>query len=554
MLEDENEWVNNYYPSPGEENESVIIEATPLTLGEEYIPQFSAESGFYDSDFLLEMTTREGCEIYYTLDGSEPSKDSILYTEPLLITDATSQPNKWCTRTDFSVKEYVVPDFLVDKCTVIRAVAVSGEGRYSEEMTASYYVGYEGRYGYNNGYTISIITDPDNLFSHEKGIYVIGAVGEMNPESLGQGSTAVVNYKCDGEGWRRPAIVQVFNEEKECIYQQEIMLSIHGGFSTTATQKSFNLVAKEGEKIFPGLFSDKHSSLILRAGGVNDVASTKFRDVLNQSLVADRNFATQESVPCQVFLDGEYWGFYNLRERLDLSMITAKYDIPEEHIIFVKNSIVLGRDDEDIRYYKDVVNFAVSNDMSVMENYRQIEDRIDIQSYIEYCCMEIFCASSDAFLNNYALWRTDTVTTEPYWDGKWRWVVFDTDDSANMQKDWTAPQIDSFVEGHWHMDPMDEPLFSSLIKNEEFRIKFAETFYEMCENEYNIDRVYEYIENLESTYTEGCVLSHRRYYDPQYSEEDYHDEVSEVSFFYASRAHFIIPYMEEHILGYSSEE
>lgn len=550
-FEEEETWINNCLPSPGLENKK-IIEEKPCMLDDEYIPVFSKQSGFYDSDFYLEMKTVEGYDIYYTLDGSVPSKDSMLYKEPILIEDVTANPNKWCTRTDFSVVEYRIPDEPVDKCTIVRAVAVSEAGEYSEENTASYFVGYNERYGYKKGYVISIITDPDNLFSDEKGIYVIGKVGENNKDTLELGYKAIANYNRDGEGWRRPAVVHVFDEEKECIYQQEIMLGIHGGYSTLSAQKGFNLIANEGENIFPGIFGGEHTSLILRAGGVNDIQSTKFRDVLNQYLVKDRNVAIQEALPCQVFLDGEYWGFYNLRERLDLSMISSKYNVPEENIIFVKNSIVIGRDDEQRKLYESVVEFAQKNDMAMTENYRKISEWIDIQSYIDYCCMEIYCANSDAFLNNYAMWRTDIISEEPYCDGKWRWVIFDTDDSTNMLKsmEMTEPQTDSFIEGHWHMEPMDEPLFSSLIENEEFRVRFAETFYDMSANEYDIDRVYEHIDALEAEYTEGCVLSHRRYYDPLYTEEQYHEQVGEVSFFYASRAYFIVSYMEEHILNY----
>ncbi len=551
-FEEERRWINNYSPSPGKQNTNVMVEEQSEMLADSYVPVFSKESGFFDTEFYLEMETENGCEIYYTLDGSKPTKESILYTEPILVSDATKQPNKWCVRTDFSVAEYVIPDFLVDKCTIIRAVSVSKDDKYSEEKTATYYVGYEGRYGYEKGYTISIITDPDNLFSDEKGIYVIGAVGKMNEETLDLGYKAITNYNRDGQGWRRPAVVHVFNEKKECVYQQEILLGIHGGYSTLSPQKGFNLIAKEEERIFPGLFSMTQSSLILRPGGVNDTASTKLRDVLNQSLVEERNIVTQAALPCQVFLDGEYWGFYNLRERLDVSMIASKYDVPEENVILLKNGNVLGRSDDDIRYYREMVNYASKNDLAIDRNYRNMEKMMDIQSYIEYCCMEIYCANSDSFMNNYALWRSDTVTDKPYWDGRWRWVVFDTDDSTGMLHDGrTDPQIDSFIEGHWHRDPMDDTLFSSLIKNEEFRIRFAETFYEMCEKEYDIDRVYGFIDELKNNYTEGCVLSHRRYYNSSYSEEEYQEKVSTVSFFYASRSYFIIPYMEEHIVNYS---
>jgi len=544
-------WQNNYMPSPGNVNEKKVVEQLNM-LGEQYTPTFSAESGFFDSDFYLEMSTQDDCSIYYTLDGSKPTEDSILYTEPILINDVTQQPNKWSIRTDFSVVEYRIPDEPVDKCTIIRAVAISKEGIYSKEKTASYFVGYGERYGYSNGYVISIVTDPENLFSDEKGICVIGNVGKNNKDTLDSGYQAVVNYNRDGEGWRRPAVVHVFDEEKNCVYQEEIMLGIHGGNSTLSAQKGFNLISRNGETLFTGIFGGEHKSLILRAGGVNDIRSTKFRDVLNQRLVRNRNIAIQETIPCQVFLDGEYWGFYNLRERLDLSMIASKYNVPEENIIFIKKTNVIGRSEEEKKLYDEVVYFASTHDLSLNENYRKMEEWIDVQSYIEYCCMEIYCANSDSFANNFAMWRTDIISEQPYCDGKWRWVIFDTDDSTSMLKDlgMTEPQIDSFVDGYWHRSPMDDALFSSLIENEEFRIRFAETFYDMSANDYDIDRVYEHIDELESTYTEGCVLSHRRYYDPLYTEEQYHDEVGEVSFFYASRAYFIVPYMEEHIVNY----
>ena len=369
FLEDEGKWVNNLASTPGKKNENITIEVETEVLGKAFIPEFSVESGFYNTDFYLEMETEEGCEIYYTVDGSRPTTESILYNGPIYISDATKKPNKWCERTDLSVIDYEVPNYLVDKCTIIRAASFDKDGRCSEEKAASYFVDFDGRYGYGKGYTVSIISEPDNLFSDEKGIYVIGSVGKMNHDTLDLGYNAIVNYTKDGKGWRRPAIIHVFDENKNCIYQQEILLGIHGGYSTREVQKSFNLIAKEGERILPGLFGDKHESLILRAGGVNDTASTKIRDVLNQSLVEERNITTQKAFPCQVFLDGEYWGLYNLQERLDPAMIASKYNISKDNIILLKNGNVLGKDNTYSNYYKQVLDYAKSNDLSKTEKY-----------------------------------------------------------------------------------------------------------------------------------------------------------------------------------------
>ena len=105
-------------------------------------PSFSHESGFYQDDFYLEITAGDGLTIHYTLDGSVPDASSPVYTQPLLISDATSKPNVYSAIKDISAHESViVPDYNVDKCTIVRAVAISSLGTFSKDSTASYFVG-----------------------------------------------------------------------------------------------------------------------------------------------------------------------------------------------------------------------------------------------------------------------------------------------------------------------------------------------------------------------------------------------------------------------------
>ena len=95
---------------------------------------FSKESGFYDDEFVLRIYAPTN-EIYYTLDGSEPNKNSVKYLSGIKITDASNNPNVYsmitevCAEFDeemvlkYSEKDmyYKVPDYNVDKCTVLRA-------------------------------------------------------------------------------------------------------------------------------------------------------------------------------------------------------------------------------------------------------------------------------------------------------------------------------------------------------------------------------------------------------------------------------------------------
>lgn len=120
-------------------------------------PLFSRKSGFYEENFYLSIEAKKGAIIYYTLDGSIPTNESNIYTEPLLIEDATVHDNVYCMNTDTStgfysdlIREYMTadadpkyraPDFAIDKCTVVRAMAVYEDGVVSDVATGSYYIG-----------------------------------------------------------------------------------------------------------------------------------------------------------------------------------------------------------------------------------------------------------------------------------------------------------------------------------------------------------------------------------------------------------------------------
>ena len=148
---------------------------------------FSRESGFYDNDFYLKIYSPRG-EVYYSLDGTDPTNKSIYYTEPIHIGDASNNENVYSMRQDTSAgfktelirkysrndPNYKVPDFLVDKCTIVRAVVYYGNDRYSNIKSASYFVGFDNKRGYNNLNFCSIISDPENFFGYENGIMVLG--------------------------------------------------------------------------------------------------------------------------------------------------------------------------------------------------------------------------------------------------------------------------------------------------------------------------------------------------------------------------------------------
>ena len=147
---------------------------------------FSLGSGYYEEAFTLEI--RGGSRllkrnIYYTLDGSEPTQEDCLYDKntPILIDDATDNENRYAARTDVGVADlisataYKAPDYKIDKCNIVRASIFDEEGNCLDSITGIYFVGFQDKSGYEEIYTASIVTDPDNLFDTEKGIYVKGS-------------------------------------------------------------------------------------------------------------------------------------------------------------------------------------------------------------------------------------------------------------------------------------------------------------------------------------------------------------------------------------------
>ncbi|MDE5584635.1 MAG: lamin tail domain-containing protein [Ruminococcus sp.] len=288
-------------PTPLEKNQSPDVKKE---IKEK--PVFSHESGFYDKDFMLKIEVPEGMEVYYTMDGSRPTKNSARYNAQLRITDPSEKPNLWSARTDISSYGAVAPKKAVDKVCVIRAVAVDKVGRVGEPVTATYFLGKTNDGYYKNMKVISIVTDPENLFDYDTGIYVKGKYYDMYFSSKIEAWNRKANYTQKGREWEREAFFEVFDSGKH-ILSQNVGIRIKGATSRSTPQKSFNIYAREeyGNKKLDydffdgravseadGKIIDSFDSLVIRNAG-NDTAYSYLRDNMNQNLVRDRKITSK---------------------------------------------------------------------------------------------------------------------------------------------------------------------------------------------------------------------------------------------------------------------
>lgn len=556
-------------PSPGIFQDQLSFpEKEALPLPSE--PVFSLPSGFYEEEIRLSLSSG-GKDIYYTLDGTMPDASSLKYEGPIRIRDQSGEANRYASISGISIANPFLPAEPVDKAVIVKAVAVDEGGRKSPVAAASYFIGFGRKEGYENMPVISLTADPEDLFSEERGIYVLGDVYRQyldRYETLpGHDYSHETNYSREGRGWERPAKLEFFNEERECLLSQRIGIRIHGGWSVGLAQKSFNLYAREeydGSSSFRyPFFGQEDDKLMLRTGGRRDIFATEFRDQLPQYLIPDREVGIQKGFPCAVFLNGEYWGLYHLQEKVSEGYVENHYGIPETDSVILKvgtagDSVINGTW-RDLKLYRDFVAEASRLDLSEDANYRYVSSVMDIQSYIDYMCANIYIANCDYLDNNYAVWRASPGGGEGYRDGRWRFLTFDTDDSAGMVRSLTGYDTDSFTGGHWNgISPLSDPLFSSLLKNQGFREEFIASFTEMAERNYDYTRVHAVIGELSGLYAKQSVMTARRfrgdYRIPDYDSpktpeaygtmENYLYEVRVLDDFYRKRKDHILEFLK----------
>ena len=535
-------------------------------------PQFNYDSGFYDEPIEVKLSARSGDVIYYTLDGSEPTTGSLKYQNSIWVDDASQNLNIYSGRNDLQAPqtEYV-PEEKVDKATIIRAIAYCEEtGDFSEVETRTYFIGYENKKGYDGIPVMSIVSSPEDLFDSEYGIYVNGKTleeykqngglsenGELLSEYMDtEGNIHVLwtasNAFNRGKEWEREATISYFNSAHEYEFTQDVGVRITGASSRGFTQKSFNIYARDiydnNDKIEYEFFENKeYSSIKLRNGG-NDNLYSKIKDAFMHSLVRKRSVSTQDSMPCIVFLNGEYWGIYNMRERYTEDYFWNYFGIDEDNVWMMKGGVVNYGGQETFIAYKEMLQFADDNDMADMNNYVRMCELIDMQSFIDYYCINLYINNIDVgFDKNIALWRTVVTNTgnrNQYGDGRWRWMLYDLDTTCENYKNNTFSDSVWWVEG---LSLMDEVLIKNLIRNPEFRKRFCLTFMDIANTNFAYDNVHEQLVGWADTYREPVSKNHQRFLISDIDEDYFNSQIQEIDNFFLNRFDYITAFMAEEL-------
>ncbi|MEC8458024.1 MAG: CotH kinase family protein [Bacteroidota bacterium] len=347
-------------------------------------------SGWYPYPFHVNISTAPNTTTYYTTNGDIPDTDDLEVNGQIYINSSTVLSLK-----SFSNSGQEIPSRVVDRTYII-----------NEEN--------------HNLPVFSIITDEDNLWDWNTGIYVSGPNAGTSYPFFGS------NF---WEPWSRKSRMEFFDGSKTKRFGAEFDLEIHGGWSRAQPQKSFRIDAKStytGD-IEYALISKKphitqYNNFNLRNGGQHNYSS-RIQDALISRLAKNTHIDRMGYEPCIVYLNGEYWGLYGIREKIDEHYVESNHGIDNKKVdLLNKDGVLAGSADHFSESYYLIMS-ANPNNNSFIEIFKS---RFDINNYIDYFIFQTYIQNQDWLgiawgLNNIKLWRPDSL------GGKWRYVLYDTD-------------------------------------------------------------------------------------------------------------------------------
>ncbi len=315
---------------------------------------------------------------------------------------------------------------------------------------------------------VSLVTEPDNFFSDETGIYVLG------DDYVGDFPYFGSNI---WEEWERPIHFSFYEPDGNLGIAFNAGTKIFGNYSRGNDQRSLSIFARKQYGIdeinypfFPNLDYDSFQAIILRNSG-NDWLSTNMRDAVLTGLMKNSGLDFQAYRPTATYINGDYWGILNMREKVNEHFLAIKYNIdPDDIDIISGNGELVHGDDQN---YWALINFLENNQLTSEANYQTVSDQIDIKNYIKYQVAQIYFNNTDWPGNNIKCWREK--------NKKWRWILYDTDfgfgiwNDNDFQNNTLNFALTSINEP-WPNPAWSTLLFRRLAQNLSFRNQFVNQF------------------------------------------------------------------------------
>ena len=473
----------------------------------------SRSSGYYPEGFRLALNTPLAeAHIFYTTDGSIPNTNSALYADSIAINSRVGEANgismiRTNNNTDTGPPYYEgwqPPLGEVYKIYVLRARLLHPDAPPGPVTTFNYFIDplENGRYSLP---VFSLATSPENLFDDEIGIYVYG-----NYE----------NYFQSGMEWERAANLSFFETTGNLEFSEDVGIRTHGNTTRSRPRKSLRISTRSeygnswlNYQLFPEKNIHQYKRFILRNSG-NDWDQAIFRDGLLQSLMRNLNVERQYYRPSILFINGEYWGIHNLRDRYDEHYLFAKYGINEQEMTIMENhsSYKFGSN-AGVSHYTSMLSYVNGHNLTNDDYLQVLATKMDLESFTDMQIAHIFVMNTDWPGNNTLYWRYNRSGYDPQAlngrDGRWRWMLLDMDFGFGLDFSY-VPGIGSGAAHNtlafaleadgpgWPNPSWSTFLLRNLVKNESYRNQFINRFCDLLNTDFKSSEVVAAIDSIQN--------------------------------------------------------
>ena len=473
-------WLYTSKPTPGSANGDGIRMISPS-------PVIETEAGIYDGVSSVSVSISGSGNIYYTTDGSDPTAYSRRYTGPIDIY----------------------------RTTVIKAVSVLSGAAVSSPVCSSYILNDPHRMP-----VISVSLNPweyntlyDNFYSND---LVYKANFELFEDGGGVSSPCGIN--------------------------------ISGKSGTIYTKKSYG-IKFEGEygaknldyRFFDNLDCSSFDNIVLR-GGSNAEMSLPWKDEFASAL-ADEYLLTRKFKTCALYINGNYKGIFNAREKITPNMIANNYNVD-------KSLVNISRWENTLEYgenvWKDVKAWSASHNLSSDENYYEFCRMIDVE---ELCDLWIF----QMYMNNPDIYNIRVFSHPDIDDGRCKFIFFDLDlgfygPAGNYLSTMTF-NPSGYAEdlgGHKY----DVSVNLNLLRNERFRRLFLERLSYHLHNSLSTENALALFDYFTELYAPEIA---RDLYINGYSTDWYYSNINEFRWLIVNRSWTLMSYAQS-FFGLSNSE
>ena len=465
---------------------------------------FSPKGGIYAETFPVTLTCdNPDLTIHYTLNGAVPNGKSLLYSEPLMLSnDLKSRSNIY--KIQISPKnEFYLPRS-VTKGIVIRAAAFDSKGnRVTPVVTQSYFV-KSLDCDIHGLPVVSICADSLSLFARDTGILVPGNL--FNQKDIDHSG----NYAQHGREWERAVNVEFYADGNNG-FNQMAGLRTHGGIGARrAQQKGLKLYAR-GEygrknfkyKIFEESELEKYKHLVLRPFR-NAATPSGINDWLANQIAAPLNMGVTMSRPVTLFLNGEYWGIYFIEEKIDERYLESHYVVDHNNVNIISAGGLLDHGSADD--YRALFEWLESADLSDTSQYNQVAQKIDIPNIIDYYIFELFSTNWDWPGNNARCWQNP--------NGPWHWVFFDGDCCLD-NLDYDVYMMATFTGYYWSSYPSATLFFRRLLGSQTFKNQFLLRLEELNSTCFRHQQTKPHLDRIHQLLKDEIPMQIQRFNNPQ---------------------------------------